>query len=148
MNVRVRGGIALAVSIAVGGSAVSVSGCAKKPEDIKASYISPLTYDQYTCEQLGAEAQRVSARASEVMGVQQKKASGDAVAMGVGLILFWPALFFIKGGAETESEVARLKGEMDTIEQVAIQKQCGFTFDRPEPPKSKAGGIPADRGSS
>ena len=129
MRVRVRGGVAAAVSLAI----VSAAGCAKRPEDIKAAYISPLTYDQYTCEQLAAEAQRVSSRAADTMGVQKQKATGDAVAMGVGLILFWPALFFIKGGAETESEVSRLKGEMDTIEQVSIQKQCGFTFERPEP---------------
>ena len=65
-----------------------IAGCAKSPDSIQAAYVSPLTYDQYTCEQLAAEAQRVSARAAEVMGVQQKKATGDAVAMGVGLILW------------------------------------------------------------
>lgn len=68
------------------------------------------------------------------MGVQQHKANNDAVVMGVGLILFWPALFFVKGGAETENEVAQLKGQMDTIEQVAIKKKCGFKFERPAPP--------------
>ncbi len=129
MRVSIRGSVAAAISLAV----ASAAGCAKRPEDIKSAYVSPLAYEQYTCEQLGAEAQRVSSRAAETMGVQKKKADGDAVAMGVGLILFWPALFFIKGGAETEAEVSRLKGEMDTIEQVSIQKQCGFTFERPEP---------------
>jgi len=77
---------------------------------------------------MAAEAERVSSRVAEVTGVQRKQATGDAVAMGVGLVLFWPALFFIRGGAATESEVARLKGEMEAIEKVSIQKNCGFQF--------------------
>lgn len=114
--------------------AFTVSSCAKPPSEITATYISPVAYENYTCEQLGQEAQRVSARASDIMGVQQQKASGDAVAMGVGLILFWPALLFIKGNGETEAEVGRLKGQMEAIEQVSIQKQCGFEFQPVEPP--------------
>jgi hypothetical protein len=121
------------IAVTISASSI-ICGCAKRPEDITAAYVSPLAYEQYDCGQLGTEAQRVSSRATAVMGVQQQKAGSDAVAMGVGLILFWPALFFVKGGAETENEVARLKGQMDTIEQVAIQKKCGFTFERPAPP--------------
>ncbi len=111
-------------------SGAVIASCATPPEDIDASYVSPLTYEAYDCTQLAAEAQRVSARAAEVTGVQKKKAGGDAVAMGIGLILFWPALLFIKGDGATETEVARLKGVMETIEKVAIAKNCGFEFQR------------------
>jgi len=128
---------ALACSLALG-----VSACAKNPGDIAAAYVSPLGYESYSCEQLAAEAQRVSSRAAQVMGVQQDKAQGDAVAVGVGLILFWPALFFVKGNGATEGEIARLKGEMDAIEQVSIHKECGLSFQRPEPPKRKVARNP------
>jgi hypothetical protein len=114
----------------------AMAGCAKPADQISAAYVTPLQYDAYTCEQLAAEASRISSRASETMGVQQKKATGDAVAMGVGLVLFWPALFFIKGNGSTETEIARMKGEMEAIEQISIQKQCGIQFQRPEVPKS------------
>jgi len=107
----------------------SLSACASQPKDIPAAYVSPITYEPYTCQQLAEEAQRVSARAAEVTGAQQKKATGDAVATGVALVLFWPAVFFIKGkGGATESEVARMKGEMQAIEQASIQKNCGISF--------------------
>jgi len=69
--------------------------------------------------------QRVSAKAAEVAGVQDDSATGDAVAMGVGLIVFWPALFFIEGGSSTEAELGRLKGQMDALEAVSIKKGCG-----------------------
>ncbi len=100
----------------------AVSSCATKPENIEAAYISPLTYESYDCEQIAAE----------VTGVQKKKANNDAGAMAVGLILFWPALLFIKGDSATEAEVARLKDEMEAIEKVSIQKKCGLVFQAEE----------------
>jgi hypothetical protein len=59
---------------------------------------------------------------------QDEKASSDAGAMAIGMILFWPALFLLDGDEESASEVARLKGEMDAIEQANIQKNCGIQF--------------------
>ncbi|MDO9525170.1 MAG: hypothetical protein Q7J57_06450 [Gemmobacter sp.] len=110
-----------------------LGGCAEKSADISASYVSPLQYQSLSCKQLQAEAQRLSGRAAQAMGAQDKKASNDATATAVGLVLFWPALFFIKGGSETSAEVARLKGEMDAIEQESIRKNCGIQFQKPTP---------------
>lgn len=120
--------------------ALTVAGCASSAKEIPASYVSPLTYQHFTCEQLQMEAQRISARAAEISGVQDQKASSDAVKMGVGLVLFWPTLFFIKGDGTTAAEVGRLKGEMDAIEQMSIQKNCGIQFQRAEPPPKKVAG--------
>lgn len=106
----------------------ALSACAKKPENISASYISPLQYQKYSCSQIRQEAGRLSTRLAEVTGVQSKKAEGDAVATGVALVLFWPAAFFIKGDKETATELARLKGEMETLEKVSIEKRCRIEF--------------------
>jgi len=113
-------------------ASLTLSACATKPENIEAAYVSPLTYEAYDCEQIAAEAQRISYRAAEVTGVQKKKAKSDAGAMAVGLVLFWPALLFIKGDSATETELARLKGEMEAIEKVSIQKKCGLVFQSEE----------------
>jgi hypothetical protein len=77
---------------------------------------------------LTEEAQRVSARAAQAAGVQDQKSTNDKVAMGVGLVIFWPALLFTKGNDENTAELARLKGQMDAIEQASIHKRCGITF--------------------
>lgn len=111
-----------------------LAGCASNPDNISASYVSPIQYDGYSCQQLRAEASRLSGRAAEVTGAQSSKASGDAVAMGVGLVLFWPSLFFIKGDGTTAAEVARLKGEMEAVEQASIAKKCGIKFQKEEQP--------------
>jgi len=110
--------------------ALLISACAQKADNISAAYVSPMAYASYSCPQLREEASRVSARAIQVSGAQDSKATGDAVATGVGVILFWPALFLIKGDSTTAAEVSRLKGEMEAIEQTSIQKRCGIQFQR------------------
>ena len=116
-------------------STMVLGACATPPDKIEAAYVSPITYESYTCEQIGQEAARVSDRAAQALGVQKKKATGDAVKVGVALVLFWPAALFVSGKGSNESEVARLKGEMDTLEKVSIQKNCGIQFQQPEAPK-------------
>ena len=112
---------------------IVVSGCATSPENITAAYVSPMQYSGYSCPQLREEANRVSGRAAQATGAQNSKASGDAVAMGVGLILFWPSLFFIKGDGATAAEVGRLKGEMEAVEQASVKKNCGIQFMKETP---------------
>ena len=115
-----------AVSLAL--VAAVCASCASRPDDIQATYVSPLEYADYNCKQVGQELGRVSRRVAEVSGQQNDTADEDAAAMGVGLILFWPALFFLAGGDHSD-ELGRLKGEYDALEQAAIQKECSVAAD-------------------
>jgi len=123
-------------------TAALLAGCASSSEDIGAAYVSPLTYKDYDCDQVAAELQRVSARASQLGGEVDENATGDAVAMGVGLVLFWPALFFIDGNGPEANEYARLKGEYEALQQASIQKKCGMqpttTTAAAQPPAAAA----------
>ena len=127
-----------ATYVALACLALLVGGCAKDASDIRAAYVSPILYQNYTCSQLGEEATRISAKAAETAGVQNQHATNDKVAMGVGLVVFWPALLMMKGSDENATELAHLKGQMDAIEQTSIKKKCGITFQhvKPEVPKS------------
>lgn len=109
-------------------SALILSGCATKPEEIAPAYVSTTGYEQMSCDQLRAEAEGVSNRARTAAGVQEDNANRDAAMVGVGVVLFWPALFFMKGDGAQAAEVARLKGEMQAIEQVNARKSCGIRF--------------------
>jgi hypothetical protein len=115
-------------TIAVAAVAALVSGCATSPRDIAPTYVSPILYQSLSCVQLQQEAARVSQAAAVATGAQTSQASKDATMMGVGLVLFWPSLLFIGGDKGNASEVARLKGEMQAIEQANIQKNCGIQF--------------------
>ncbi|PCD76232.1 hypothetical protein [Pseudothioclava arenosa] len=118
-------------------ASVAVSACAKNANEISAQYISPMQYESYSCRQLSEEAQRVSSQAARLTGVQNEKASSDAVATGVALVLFWPAAFFIDGNGETASELGRLKGELEAIEKVSIKKNCGIQFQHAPAPAAR-----------
>ena len=108
-------------------AALLVSACASSPDSISAQYVSPIVYQSYSCDQIRTELVRVGARVSEVTGQQRTKANNDALAMGVGLVIFWPALFFMAMGQDKKDELGRLKGEYDALQSSATEKQCGFT---------------------
>ena len=44
---------------------LTIAACAKKSENVAASSVSPLAYQQFNCRQLAEEAGRVSQRAAE-----------------------------------------------------------------------------------
>ena len=102
----------------------TLSACAPQPEAVTATYVSPSTYSSYNCRAIVAERNRVVQKVDELTGVQKKKASNDAVATGVGMVLFWPALFALGGTKQQEADYARLKGEYDAIQQAMIAKKC------------------------
>ena len=118
--------------------ALMAGACASSSDDIAAQYVSPLQYQSFSCEQIGAEAERVSQRAAQLAGVQDQKSTNDAVAMSVGLVLFWPSLFFIKGDGQSAAELGRLRGEFEALEQAGVQKNCGFQFRNAAPPAKTA----------
>lgn len=104
--------------------AIVLMGCAAEPEDVPAAYVSPNIYNSYDCEELMTERQRLVAKVAEVSAAQSKKATNDAVATGVGVVLFWPALFFLAAGTDREAELSALKGNYDAITEAGIKKKC------------------------
>ena len=118
-----------------------LAGCASSSSEITAHYVSPIQYQSLTCQQLIAEGERVSQRANQLAGVQDEKSTNDAVATGVGVILFWPSLFFIKGDGQTAAELGRLRGEYDAIQQASIMKNCGVRFQERQAPPTTTGSV-------
>jgi hypothetical protein len=109
-----------------------LAGCASSSSEISATYVSPLQYQHLTCQQIAAEAERVSRRASEVSGVQDSKRTSDAWTTTAAIVIFWPAAFFVKGDGNTAAELGRLKGEFEALERASVEKNCGTRFqERP-----------------
>ena len=110
--------------------AMALSGCAQKSDKIEAARVSTVGYEKLSCRQIRDEAQKVANRAAELTGQQNKAAQNDAVATGVALVVFWPAVFFIKGNKTQAAELARLKGELSALEEVSEKKKCGIVFQK------------------
>jgi uncharacterized protein YceK len=103
---------------------VLVSGCATSSDKIAASYISPMQYQSYDCDQISAEGSRLSQRVISLQGQVDKAASNDKALTGVGVILFFPVLFALGGNQQQEAEYGRLKGEAEALQQAAVLKKC------------------------
>ncbi len=103
---------------------VALTGCATSSADIRSTYISPLQYNTYDCDQISAEMSRIQVRVSELGGRIDSAASNDKAIVAVGAIIFWPALFALGGNKEREAEFARLKGELEAAQQASIAKKC------------------------
>ncbi len=124
MSIKTTVAAALAVAF--------LAGCATPPKDIAAAYVSTNLYQNLPCSQLRDEAEAVSARMAQAYGVQESKRGKDAAMTTVGMVLFWPALFFMEGDGAAAADVARLKGEMEAIQQVNRLKNCGIVFAEAE----------------
>ena len=111
-------------NLALCASIITMAGCATASKDISSTYVSPMQYQSYDCEQLATESKRIESRVSQLGGRLDQAAAHDKEIAGVGMVLFWPALFALGGTKEQEAEYARLKGEYDATQQAAIGKKC------------------------
>jgi hypothetical protein len=105
-------------------SALLLTACAKSSNEIATTYVSPEQYRTLNCDQISSELVRVSSRVADLGGRLDEAASNDAAITGVGVILFWPALFALGGTGAQEAEYGRLKGEYEALNQLAVQKNC------------------------
>lgn len=96
-------------SIAVLVASGILTACATAGKDISSTYVSPMQYSNYDCEQLRSESMRISGRVNQLTGRLDEAASNDKAIAGVGIILFWPALFALGGTKQQEAELSRLK---------------------------------------
>ena len=112
----------LAVSLAI---AIGLSGCASAPEDIQPIYVSPSEYASFSCEAMETEMRDISKRVGVLTGQLDEEATADAWQMGVGMLVFWPALLFLEGGDGAQAhEYATLRGKYDAVTEAHGRKGC------------------------
>lgn len=123
----------IVTTLSVAPIALALSACANHTQDIAPQYVSPMEYNSYSCRQIEDELHAVSRRASDVGARVDKTATDDSIQMGVGLLLFWPTLFFLDGDTPQSAEYARLRGEFEALEKTGRQKGCGIHVASPAP---------------
>jgi hypothetical protein len=107
--------------------------CASNPDDIDAAYVSPIKYQNYDCDQLGVEMDYVGQRTTKLYQRLKDEREADNWQMGVGLVLFWPALFWLEGGDGPDAaEYAQLKGEYEALRDMSVSKKCGIQAKSPQ----------------
>lgn len=113
--------------VTITAAALALAGCAQKADKISANFVPVTRYDGMTCEQIYYQTQAVAANLNTATKNQNDKANADAMLVGAGLILFWPALFMTSGtlGADDNSaQLADLKGQAEGLRQAYQMKKC------------------------
>ena len=106
-------------------AAAMLAGCAVSSTKIASQSISPMQYAGYDCQQISLESNRIQTRINALRSQIDTRAQNDQALTGVGLLVFWPALFFLGGNPAEEAEYARLMGEQEALGQASIVKKCG-----------------------
>jgi hypothetical protein len=83
-----------------------------------------MMFQGYSCQQLAMEDARLRSQVADLKGEVDHDATNDKIMTGVAVVLFWPAVFFIKGNGEAASQYAELKGQHEAIQQAFMMKGC------------------------
>ena len=119
--------MSLAAAIAAG-----LTACASHPDQIRAVEVSTSQYEHYDCEQISMKLDLVANRTAELYTSLREERSTDAAQTTIGLLLFFPALLFLEGGDGLEAEdYARLKGQYEALQDVAVAKKCEVSSRSP-----------------
>jgi hypothetical protein len=103
---------------------VTQVGCAARPENISARYVSPVGYQAWNCDQLTEERRRLMGEVERVADLQRSNANADAAMLAVGLIILWPVLIGMAATTDRREELGRLRGEYDAVESATRVKAC------------------------
>ncbi|WP_119299493.1 metal ABC transporter ATP-binding protein [Dongia deserti] len=128
-------------------TAMFAVGCATSPRDIEAVHVSPEKYQSYNCEQIAAELDSAYLRGAQMREAIDADAAGDAAAVAVGAVLFWPVMFFAIGDADEAEEYGKLKGEYEALQAAGTARQCDIAY-KPlqEPAKTASTSAPGAGG--
>ncbi len=103
---------------------LAAAGCSTAPDKISAQYVSPEKYSNLSCQQIQNNLNDVEGRASAMYAKLRKERNKDNAVMAVGLVLFWPALFFVDGNSPDANTYARLKGDAEALTESQYRKGC------------------------
>lgn len=103
-----------------------ITACAQKPEDIQSAYVSPTTYNGWSCSQLQAEATRIDNALVRASTQQTKARSNDTA----GVILLGLPVSSLSGG-NVAPQIADLKGHKEVLERTQIQRNCVIARAKP-----------------
>lgn len=133
----------VSVAVIVSFNSMMMGGCATKGGDISAAYVPASIYSNLGCPEIAQELMDVGLKASELSGQLDSAAGKDAGLVAVGVILFWPALFFVGGDKNKEAQLAQLKGQRDSLLKAAKAKGCNLDDLKPVINKEMASSTPA-----
>lgn len=105
-------------------AALALSACASAPGAVAPTYVPPAQYAGLACEDLTAQLATTGQRRARLAEDQETARTRDQIVMGVGLLLFTPALLVL-AAPDSDEELAQAKGEEAAIRDAIAASDCG-----------------------
>ena len=123
-----------------------MAGCATRSADVRAVPADPADFVGWPCARIHDEMDAVQQRAIDLSWTVDERAGQHVVALGIGLVVFWPALLAMRpDGAESEA-LARLKGRFEALQAAAARDRCSPPAAAMSPERAAALPVlPGDR---
>jgi hypothetical protein len=114
------------------GAALLAGACAKSPESIAPAYVSHVSYQSWTCQQLQEEGARLQ-HALVIASEQQRNARTNDT---VGVIFLGLPVSSLSGD-NIAPQVANPQRPAQAVQTASNLRNCGFTVAMPATPPSK-----------
>lgn len=86
--------------------------------------VDPAAFRDWSCQRIYDEMDSVQQRAVELSWIVDERAGQHVVALGVGLMVFWPALLAMRPDGEESAMLSRLKGRYEALTTAAAGTGC------------------------
>lgn len=105
-------------------SCLLLQGCITRATDVKPSSTDPAEFLGWSCVRIDDELDTVQYRASDVAYAVDERAGNNILALGLGVMVFWPALMAMRPDGLEAVDLARLKGRFDALTQASRSAGC------------------------
>ena len=85
----------------------------------------PAAYASWDCDRLFDETDAVQLQAADVAYAVDSRAGNNMIALGLGVMVFWPALLAMRPDGPEAAQLADLKGRFEALRSAAASRGCG-----------------------
>jgi hypothetical protein len=104
--------------------ACAVSGCATRSSEVVPHKTDPAEFVGWSCERIDEESDRVQLRAADVAYAVDERSGNNMIMLGVGVMVFWPALLAMRPDGIEAQELAALKGRHEALRSASRRQAC------------------------
>ena len=109
--------------------ALGVAGCATRAVDVRPVPANAADFMAWDCSRIDDEQDAVQQRAADVAYAVDERAGNNILALGVGVMVFWPAILAMRPAGLEAQDLAQLKGRFEALQTASRLKGCPAMSD-------------------
>jgi hypothetical protein len=129
---------------ALAASLLALGGCATRAVDVKPLSANPAEFATWGCDRIHDEQDAVQQRAADVAYTVDERSGNNIMALGLGVTVFWPALFAMRPVGLDAADLARLKGRFEAL--ITAERRAGCPPAGADLPPSRTATLPVAQG--